>query len=232
MRDQHLPGTWRVRLGRQWVSLTLVQEGPQVWGMDSDRRGTWQGHTVEGAGLVVAGRRSCDDGRVESFVLRLHPSGGNFSGVLATGRRRLDILGVRQSIRVPKGLLGFLAKQQWTPDAGLGGLSFGNSKLKIFGVEVGTVPTSVDIDGPGGSKIKVGRDGVKARPPSVEKIMEEVGITPDGDSGGGGKGKDSPGGDETQSALDNQKFMRRVAMGAGAVLVVGLGIVVAKRARR
>ena len=141
------------------------------------------------------------------------------------GRASRPFVAIRQSVTVPGGQAGFMDRRVWDGGEGLAGVKVRWCEAKVGGIVVGRVPCGGDVEGPGGSSVRIGKEGVKVREPSIEDLI-----------GGGGKdgGKAAPpaadpGG--TEAAKASAGTMRALLWAAGAALVVGAAALVIRSRR-
>lgn len=249
LRAGNLTGSWRARGTNRQVpglanALMLLERDGKVQGTDTDRRGFLKGevHNLPDGRRVVRGTYRREDGRRGGFAWSVTGKGNRIAGLWkdANGTQ-----GAWEAVKAGDGLgkdqVEFLRKRYWRPQAaarpqtglmgvaGLGPLSGGiegltYSQLKIGGAKV-KVPTGYAAKGPGGSAIKVSRRGVEAKPPDVEKLIEQA-------SGGAAAPPSEPGGDERATAGRSSATMKVALAGAGlAVVVAGVAFVLTRRRR-
>lgn len=233
MQHQHLTGTWRA-YGLDGLdpgtahSLTLVQRRGRVVGGDTAHRGITRGVVrtgCPGGCLRAAGSYRREDGTLGRFLWSLSPDGGRLAGVMQdAGRAARPFHAVRQSASVPRGQAAFMDRRIWDGGSGLSGIDVRMCEVKVGGIVVGRAPCGVDMEGPGGSKIGVGKEGVKIKEPSIEDLIG-------GGGGGGKKAKPDPKSDpkDTEAAKASERTSRIILWVAGGALAAGVAALVLRR---
>ena len=225
-RARNVTGVWRQKgtsPQRQDVAtaLILLEREGMVQGTATDARGYVKGKavTLTTGERVIRGYFGREDGRRGAFAWVVKKGGGEIQGHWKTVDGSQGIwTAIKQGDEVPQGLWDFLKKRRWQASKApaLAGLTYG--RMTVAGQSV-KVPTGYAASLPGGGKLAVGRGGITAKPPSVEKIIEEV-------TGGASKPSKRPTASAPASGADVVKrsdLVLKVTVGAaGAAALLGL----------
>ena len=225
-----ITGTWRSggtgNRGEAYV-LFVVEQNGKIVATDMDRHGQMVGRVSRGQDgrAIVQGTFARSDGTRGSFQWVVAPHGGTFDGIWRAGGRQGSWDGVKQGDGIHRELLAYLVDRQaqlrgagLARDPALGAMGLAGVDMcdaKVFGVKIGKVPCGFSAEGPGGSKIEVNRRGIEAKPPSLEKIIEET----TGTSGPGA----TPPADTGETPVERSSKFLKIALGVAVVgSIIGL----------
>ena len=226
-------------------ALILMERSGVVTGTDTDARGMIKGRVFALADgqRVVRGYFVREDGRKGAFAWMVTGKGAQLRGQWKDADGSAGIWeAIKQGDGVSRDLLAFLKKRQWQASrppqranapasmgpniagglSGLGSLSGGvegltYAHLKVGGVNVGKVPSGFQAKGPGGSEIKVNRKGVQVKPPSIERLIEDV------TGGGSSSSKPAP----PSAPVVDEAGSRSKRVLYGTLAAAGVAVVVA-----
>lgn len=227
-------GVWTARTPGFSHQLIFFKTDPTtVYGTDTVARGYYKGRLE---GDVLSGAFFRENGQKGRFRFQVF-SGGILKGVVGGVRTQA----FRQSAFISRELAEFLVERKRTPgqtnedttmygfgstgfEAAMAGVSFRQGAFSVGDSSV-KVPTGVNMTIPGGGRVSVGRDGVSAKAPDVEKLIEKTtGVKL------GADGKPIPvNTPNAKVSATTRKFL--YVVGAISVLGVGVGIWQYRRSR-